>query len=141
VSDENERKRRWLADYLDALPDYLRTTPQDPALQSAARVAYGNGWSPRRIAVAVATRSYDGVMFPSKIAIARLTEVGATAPRISNRPIRCGCDEPDCMAQSIPEEWAQERWALVRTLPRESLTEDQRERRMVDLIRAQEMSR
>jgi hypothetical protein len=142
VSTDAERKRRWLADYLDALPDHLRTTPTDPLLLEAARVAYGNGWSPRRIATAVATRSYNGVMFPSRIAITRMSEIAVTAPRLPLRARRCGCDDVDCAIRPIPAEWVAERWVLVKKLMHtRDLTEDQRESHMVALIRKQEAER
>ncbi len=140
MNDDSDRKRRWLADYLDALPDHLRTTPQDPKLLDAARVAYGNGWSPRRIATAVAMRSYDGVLFPSKIAIGRLAEIGATAPRIPSNARRCGCGDPDCATRAtLPEQWVRDRWALIRELHRTpGMGEDEREHCMATLIAAQQ---
>lgn len=141
-----DTKRRWLADYLDALPDALRTHPNDQRLLDAARVAYDNGWPPRRLAAAVAARAWHNVNNPTSIALLRMADIAKTAPRQARQTERCPCRMPDCTAAAdsahITDQDKAERWALLRRLmAMRDTTEHYREQLMTELIAHQEERR
>ena len=143
MSDDD--KRRWLHRLLDLLPPTLRPSTQDRRFLNACARAYLNGWQPEQIVVILTARDPTLLRNPVLIAIQDLERVGerpppatpTLTPRRNNGCLACPphahCPHP--VTERIPAEWTAERGRLIRMLAATpTLTEDQREQQMTDLI-------